>query len=1509
MLLMSTVWLPAQTCTWSESFDATVTMIPGGTPGWSIDNSLFVSSANSYLGQYNTAGITLTSPSINLTGLNFVKLEFDQIAKIEFADTAIIEISINAGPWQKVHQNIGCIYEGPSLNFLSSNWKFSESSYFDWLPGQAVTPNNAWWKHEVFDISAVAGNEADVRIRFVIIDFGGNGQAGRYGWNLDNICVIGSPCETTPNTFDFSAYPYYDGNIYTDPGNWYVSADLLDNSGIQSAELYWTVNGGPVQQAGGMFNIQGNEWIAEILGPINIDDTVCWWIEAIDNSGCMNLGRWPATGCVEFILKGGISYPYCDDFDMLNPPFTDSLVSGTSPWELGTPFFGGGAHSAPNAWAVGLTAPYSSNAEVYLTSPIHDFTFITAANLSFWQNCDTEGSWDGTRMEYSTDGGATWNILGSGNDQNPDPNGQNWYTTDALFSSNTYAWEGSSNGWIESRYKLGFVPGLMGSSNVFFRYVFTSDGVIENSGFAIDDWCILLPDTIDAGVSAIVTPSCGTGLPEGDPFVLTVNVENFGLQALTGFNVVYQIGTGTPVVTPFPGTLNPNSAVPVTLTAAVVPAGAFNVCIWTDMTGDNSNLNDTICCSFSGIPTLIPTYCDDFEAGNIGWSANVEPGAPTTTVWELGLPAVGATSSANSGVNAWDINLNTQYQNQANCYLYSPYFDVSTISTGNLAFSINFNTENQWDGVRLEYTTNNGASWQVLGNGPTNASPFPPPPGTDPCGINWYNHNSLFSSGQPGWTGTSGGWVNVGYKLCCASGLFLNPTPIQFRFNFRSDFSVISDGFSIDDFCFYAGSGDDVGVSAIVAPSGGVPAGSAYAVVVTIENYGSSTVTSIPVSYTVNGGTPVTFTWTGTLAPCGVVTVTLPTSVFTQGTNVIQAYTNYPGDINPNNDTAYTSVIGQPIITPTYNNVYFDDFNSGNIGWAPSVGPGATTANIWELGVPNFGQTTFAHSIPDAWDVNLNTTVTANAYAILTTPYFDLTQATQATMRFWQNRNLNGFGDEFYVEYATGPLFNNWTRLGTSTSPGATNWYSNFDHWNLASAGWIFCEFQDLPSITGFGIVQFRFVLETAFGTRDGVSIDDFELFVPIPLSVTPLSVNTSIPNQLIFPGQPITFATPVKNNGINSVFNHNITLVIDGQTVSTGPVSYTPSGLSPNAVNTHNFPNTWIAVPGFHEVCVYTDSPNGAMDLNQFDDTVCTTVLVFDSVTTNQLPYCNSFESGNQWVTANAITYENDAIWEIGEPAQAFINAAHTGSKAWTTLLSADYINADSSGLFSSLMRVQANHCYKFNFFQAFRMEFGSDGGTLDYSDDYGVSWKPIDFAGTPNVVMFGPNTNYTYVSTLDPFNPAARGFTGYVNQWMYTEKVIRPNIDGQIIIRWRFASDYSTRDEGWAIDDFCFEDLGLCTPIGVNEFIYGDFGISQNYPNPASDMTMFEYLIPEQGQVRLTINNMLGQTVGVVQEQSQAAGTHTVRFNTADLAPGIYTYTLQFNDRQVTKRMMIAR
>jgi hypothetical protein len=75
-------------------------------------------------------------------------------------------------------------------------------------------------------------------------------------------------------------------------------------------------------------------------------------------------------------------------------------------------------------------------------------------------------------------------------------------------------------------------------------------------------------------------------------------------------------------------------------------------------------------------------------------------------------------------------------------------------------------------------------------------------------------------------------------------------------------------------------------------------------VIATIKNYGTTTLTSIPVAYTVNNATPVTATWTGSLAPGATANYTFATTYTGPDTTSYSlcAYTTLTGDIHPTND-------------------------------------------------------------------------------------------------------------------------------------------------------------------------------------------------------------------------------------------------------------------------------------------------------------------------------------------------------------------------------------------------------------------------------------------------------------------------------------------------------------------------------------------------------------------------------------------------------------------------------
>lgn len=99
---------------------------------------------------------------------------------------------------------------------------------------------------------------------------------------------------------------------------------------------------------------------------------------------------------------------------------------------------------------------------------------------------------------------------------------------------------------------------------------------------------------------------------------------------------------------------------------------------------------------------------------------------------------------------------------------------------------------------------------------------------------------------------------------------------------------------------------NDASVTAITAP-GGQLCDSRYTPVVWLRNRGSKPLSRVQIAYTVDGGTPQNFNWTGNLASLQQVQVQLPVSTAAPGTHTIKAYSYLPNQVTdgkPQNDTA-----------------------------------------------------------------------------------------------------------------------------------------------------------------------------------------------------------------------------------------------------------------------------------------------------------------------------------------------------------------------------------------------------------------------------------------------------------------------------------------------------------------------------------------------------------------------------------------------------------------------------
>lgn len=106
---------------------------------------------------------------------------------------------------------------------------------------------------------------------------------------------------------------------------------------------------------------------------------------------------------------------------------------------------------------------------------------------------------------------------------------------------------------------------------------------------------------------------------------------------------------------------------------------------------------------------------------------------------------------------------------------------------------------------------------------------------------------------------------------------------------------------------------NDVGSIAITSPTTGVGLGANEQVTISIQNFGGAAQSNFDVSYTINGGAPVTETVTQTVNPSQTISYTFSTTadLSTLGVYNFSAYTSLGSDSDASNNSTSTEVINQ----------------------------------------------------------------------------------------------------------------------------------------------------------------------------------------------------------------------------------------------------------------------------------------------------------------------------------------------------------------------------------------------------------------------------------------------------------------------------------------------------------------------------------------------------------------------------------------------------------------------
>lgn len=202
-----------------------------------------------------------------------------------------------------------------------------------------------------------------------------------------------------------------------------------------------------------------------------------------------------------------------------------------------------------------------------------------------------------------------------------------------------------------------------------------------------------------------------------------------------------------------------------------------------------------------------------------------------------------------------------------------------------------------------------------------------------------------------------------------------------------------------------------------------------------------------------------------------------------------------------------------------------------------------------------------------------------------------------------------------------------------------------------------------------------------------------------------------------------------------------------------------------------------------------------------------------------NTYPYSQNFESGaGGYTTAIVGGSVND--WILGTPAKTSLSAAHSGTNAWVTKLTGPYSSSHNAAVVSPIFNfTSVASTATISFWQNFDISADPDWDSmvLEASTDGGTVWNRVDSTlGTGPTFDTANSTGWYNLSGVNgpitgpEWTNSSTAYAGHSIGWIQsTTKVGALAGQASVMLRWRFASDSSFTDEGFAIDDIAVTPL----------------------------------------------------------------------------------------------------
>ncbi len=672
----------------------------------------------------------------------------------------------------------------------------------------------------------------------------------------------------------------------------------------------------------------------------------------------------------------------------------------------------------------------------------------------------------------------------------------------------------------------------------------------------------------DVGIQMLLGPGNSMGL--GASELISVRVKNYGSDPQTNVPLFYQLDGGTPV----PGTIT--STIPgnggtydytFTQTGDFSTYGNHTLYVCTALPGDQATNND---CKTFTVVKIMPTWTDTIYPQLLPYwtgstngtsftensliklnSGNVEDGWAKFDIQML---------PENTPISMLKLGYWVQSQTSA------PYMQFRKLTSDPMASSPSVVMQQIQTGTQYISTTSGYTAgvWHVFDLPAQARTDLSAATSQDWFAIGFYEYESCVSC----YNATIEGWAES-----------------------HRPFLVATYG--------YVPGPDDVGVSAIISPVSGTSLTANEILEVSITNYGTVAQSNIPVSYTVNGGTPVPDVFPGPLNPGQTLPFQFnqPVNMFAYGTYSLHVCTNLATDAFVNNDCKNFFITNSiPTVTDTVwplDLAYWTGSTNGTSFTQDSKMriQGANVEDSWAKfnlsGIPN--------------GVTLNSLNLHYYVEQQNIPYFRINRLMSDPMVGTPAQVMaNITGGMAYL---------------TTTSGYAVGWHdfelgaqARLDFTAQTDLDWFAVSFYEYESSSSWWLMMSGWA-----ETNSPYCVINYN--VPIPHDISVESINTP---AYIVQGNYTVTAT-IRNIGTNPEYNIPVTCTIGSVYTCTDTIPFLAEGL----VTTVSFDSpVWAATPGNYNIQVCAQL---AIDMSMSNNCKSKNLLVETKLV--QVYACNAYD------------------------------------------------------------------------------------------------------------------------------------------------------------------------------------------------------------------------------------------------------------------------------------------